>query len=219
MATAAKTKPARKTAAKGTSAKTAPKGGADKKDTATRVKRERPNVNVYEAVQGGKKIKQVAEDSGISYATAHDLYRRQEVEANPELKIEGSTKAKGRQIVKLRDESRMRWEKLAARAGMTKAEVIKAYADAKGIDVADVETRFPAAPKPVKSKAKKAAPAKGKSKTKAAPVEVDEDEDEDVDLEDVEDDDEVDEDEAEDEADEDEDEDEDEDDEDDEDED
>lgn len=145
---------------------------------------EQPDIYLF-CQENECSIDEAAEAYGISGLKAWRLSIFQEVEHNPELKVSPRVKkdrAKlGAEVVRLRDEEKLRWERVQARTGMSKAELMELYEETTGEEPkrlrggpAEEEDEVPA-PKPKRGAAAKPAGRKAKA---AAPVEDEDDEDE-----------------------------------------
>lgn len=132
---------------------------------------------------------EAAEMAGIAESTAYQLWWRQEVEHNPELKVKPAVKkdrAKlGAYIVKMRtdgeDGVKLRWERLSHRTGLSVAELKEVYEEYTG----ESATRLRGGKSEDEDESPKAKRNGNKASTrkaKAAPVD-DEEDDEDVEEE------------------------------------
>lgn len=146
-----------------------------------------PDIYLY-CQENDCTIDEAAEAYGISGLKAWRLSIVQEVEHNPELKVNPRIKkdrAKlGAVVVKMRDEEKLRWERVQARTGMSKAELMELYEETTGEEprrlrggVAEEEDEAPA-PKAKRGAAAKAKPAGRKAKVVEPEDEDDEGEDE-----------------------------------------
>lgn len=138
--------------------------------------------------EAGFSMKEISEETGLGLPKVHSLLYRQEVEHNPELKIESKDNDNlGEELAEAR-RSGVRWERLMARSGLARHTIMELVAEAEGVEVDELKRAKKSEDDKPKSKPKsKAKPKTKRAKKAKKPVEV-EPEDDDVEDEVIEDD-------------------------------